>query len=83
LNPLVLTVTKKHIEAGFRRNCSFCPVALALKERFTGQRVYVCCYMAEIGDTVVPLPEKVSDFIHAFDRGDPVTPFKVELCKSQ
>jgi hypothetical protein len=75
-------VTQEHIREGRAGFATCCPVALALKE--------LGCEWAVVGTTDIrvlfegevirkPLPDKVTNFIRAFDFNHPVDPMEFEL----
>lgn len=67
---LELTVTQQHIDAGNPGDCYQCPVALALKEA-TGLcwKVHEDHLYCHERDYHVQPPQKVVDFIRAYDDG--------------
>jgi hypothetical protein len=86
-----INVTEKHIENGKKRNCQFCPIALAIGEHLEeGFECHVSRYTLKIYPasnqdldsdfclTEVNLPQECSTFIGLFDNYDPVKPFTFE-----
>ena len=75
-----IQVTQEHIKQGVRRDCHYCPVALALRETLT-EANYTGVFSTGINvDGVMhPTIESVKDFMDAFDGGLPVEPFSFEL----
>ncbi len=77
-------VLQEHINRGRRRNCSFCPVALALADACGGTpSVGLRSGRARIPGTHAlrdfALPWKVQDFIRSFDAHIEVFPFSFEV----
>lgn len=83
MTTLTVDVTQDDIDNGEPVNGNHCAVALALI-RATGDP-YVSCGIATaswyVGGDVkyVCLPTKATDFIDAFDEGEPVEPFSFEV----
>lgn len=82
-----IEVTQERIDRGKRQHACVCPVALALIPHMPkGTTFYVREYGLEVCEHVfdankwqVNFPREVVEFITAFDRGDPVSPFAFEL----
>jgi len=75
-----IPITARHIANGKPRDCTFCPVAVALEEA-TGHEWIVtsetCTY--SVGSLVLALPAEVRQFIADFDAGKSVKPMEFEL----
>jgi len=74
-----IEVTVNHIRRGVRHDGKWCPIALALREKFPG--VSVVAYPNYIGistEDFYPPPEATA-FMMAFDRGVGVQPFAFDL----
>jgi hypothetical protein len=81
---MLIKITQQDIDRGDPGNALSCPIALAIKRDFPGEKVKVASSRIEIGDVVLVLNVnsssiKVYDFIEAFDMGLPVAPFEVDL----
>ena len=74
-----IKVTQQHIDAGIKKKCLYCPVALAIKDVFPTEYVNVSDLYVRIGDNVYDLFPIVTRFILDFDYGYPVSPFEFEL----
>jgi hypothetical protein len=81
-NTLKIHVTQEDIDNGIRDDALKCPIARAIK-RVVSSFLSVSGYDINFDDGFnflrIPPPEKVTDFIIAFDAGDPVEPFDFEL----
>lgn len=78
-----IIVTDEDIVKGRSKNCTECPVALAIK-RYTKKFVAVYKNMIYIGNTkisaqIYDTPSSVSKFLSKFDRNKPVKSFEFEL----
>jgi hypothetical protein len=62
-----ITLKRRHLVNGEQCNCSLCPIALALKDRFPGLRVEVAGYTL-VGNSVAKHTKKMDIFIDRFDR---------------
>lgn len=76
-------VTQKHINAGVKKQCTSCPVALALQDHFDNKDLW-----AGPSDFLTPTgcadtPEVVREFMNRFDAGDFVSPFSFEIPNDQ
>lgn len=81
MKTITVEVTQADIDEGERGHCAQCPIAKAM-ERTTGEVWHVTLFGAFPRDRYVPtaqIPSKVQEFILAFDRGEPVTPFTFTL----
>lgn len=92
---LYVEVAQRHIAEGQRKLCSHCPIALAITDAFKsaqsvpflGVRPFVDYYGAMLTvvthdgefQFVAGFTQPVKDFIHQFDRGNPVIPFTFPL----
>ena len=77
----LIEVKQSHIDSGSRQSVQCCPIALALKEHFKCDEVFVGGSCCSIGKTIF-LSEMTKDcinFIRKFDRGEPVKPFNFFL----
>lgn len=81
MKKLTVSVEQRHIEKGQRRNCYFCPIALAIQEQVNAQIVEVNCRYVKINHVIKRiLPKIASDFIQNFDhKADAVTPFTFKI----
>ncbi len=76
---MILHVTSADIHDGFRGLCSLCPIAVAYT-RQAGHTCDVTHVLRDLGsDASFKLPEAAHRFIFAFDAGEPVEPFSLEL----
>jgi hypothetical protein len=80
---LHVDVLQHHIDAGVRRDCRLCPVAMAL-QRATGEAWRVSEKRAVLrrGSATpirVRIPVNVTSFIRRFDAGEPVAPFEFTI----
>lgn len=75
---ITVTVTQAHIDKGVARECTRCPIALAMIDAGIAEpwvdEVTVC-----VGAFGVDLPAEAVAFVETFDNGDPVQPFAFEL----
>ncbi len=80
---MVVKVTEEDIRIGTRKNCYTCPVARALQRHYDYAEVLQdTCYLGNsYDDDYDPrkLPTHVTDWINAYDRGEPVKPFEFTL----
>lgn len=94
MNDLILEVTQEDIDNGKRRNCSLCPIALALMRKFNLDPSEDSLDAARVGLTMASifpvmdrkrksqyfyLPDEASEFIKDFDSKLPVKPFSFTL----
>lgn len=73
-----INVTSDHIKRGARKDCYFCPVALAIAE----QTIYAPVVERDsvlLGAERRNLPPEAVAFIANFDSSKPVAPFKFEI----
>ena len=78
---MIIKVTQEHIDAGTRKSCFHCPIALAVKEatcmdpavRPYGVRFYA------YPKYIIELPNSAIRFIENFDNHVPVKPFEFNL----
>lgn len=76
-----IAVTQDHINRGVRSSGNACAIALAVHEMFSDADIDVddatiSVYDFNTGkDIAFGLPQKASNFIHAFDDGEAVQPF--------
>ena len=79
--PMLVHVIEEHISRGKRKQCSDCPVALAMKD--AGCVFPLVDYALIWGPAGARLsmetPEAVGVFITRFDQGLPVAPFDFEV----
>lgn len=86
---IIIHVRKKHINRarnfmsinGWTNEWIYCPVALAAQERLKNKNIYAMGTYLENDSTkeYINLPNKVSEFIGAFDRKEEVKPFKFSI----
>ena len=77
-----VTVSKKNIDQGSRKEAAYCPIAWALTEKgYENVRVYYSSIRCKKGNKLYEamLPPKVTAFLVRFDYGLPVKPFKFEV----
>ena len=79
-----ISVTAEDIRNGCKNSPGSCPVARGFARSCPRKRIAVYTLNAFIllstGDALrLPLPQRASDFIIAFDGGKPVKPFKFRL----
>ena len=85
LSVVRVRVTAADIAAGRPSDACSCPVALAVQRATGDPTVDVCGVVAagslraHFGLRGVDLPLAAVNFVSAFDRGDPVTPFEFDL----
>lgn len=82
IETVTISVTQEHIEAGEARNCSRCPLALAVAaagiERPEVDYTFVDAFRS--GQRVrAALPAVAIVFVTNFDHGHPVRPFTFDL----
>ena len=75
---MLVKITQTYIDKNNRHSSRWCPVARGLRAAGC-QKVMVGADCAWIGGKQVFLPAKVKRFIHRFDTGWSVRPFKFEL----
>ena len=83
---MVVDVTQEHIDSGFKDDGFRCPFARALRPHIKlGLDPYVGSTVVYIYDSEsycvgrLNLPQKVTDFIVAYDKEFPVQPFTAEV----
>lgn len=82
---MIVKVTQEHIDKGQRRNCTGCPITLALKDTFKVDFAQATRYSLKVGQFPenlifsVPTPHAVMNFIDHYDLEDVVEPFEFEL----
>ncbi len=79
---MIIKVTQEHIDKGCRESGSNCPVALAIKEQFNLEGVYVYSFgvaKTERGEVRLPFPIEVQKKILKFDREGTMSPFEFIL----
>lgn len=78
-----ITVTAQHIAEGLQDSCELCPVALAIRDAIRDSGVWVDSRHVTFGKRghwiEVDLPDAVTAFIEAFDRGQGGEPFSFDL----
>lgn len=94
MNDLIVEVTQEDIDNGKRRNCSRCPIALALMRKFNLDPSEDSLDAASVGLTIASIfpvmhrerkpqyfnmPDEASEFIKDFDSKLPVKPFSFTL----
>lgn len=80
MEKVTISVTQEDIDGGVARNCSKCPIALAISKVF-GEDVTVTGVSASINDELWELPKSCLLFARCFDRSDKVIPFDFEMEK--
>ncbi len=81
---MIIKVTQKHINKGYRASGSNCPVAHAIKEQTNLDDPYVTCtgvtfYVSSIMRNKIYFPEQVEKNIRKFDAIGEMTPFEFTL----
>ena len=79
---MMVKVREEDIRIGTRKNCYTCPVARALQRHYDYAEVLQeTCYLGVSYDDydLYELPKDVTDWINAYDRGEPVKPFEFTL----
>lgn len=74
---MTIIVTQEDIDKGARNSPCRCPVAIALGRCY--KDVYCGFYTMTLDVLSIETPKTVSDFIAAFDSGDPVKPFSFRV----
>lgn len=76
----LITVTDDHIKQGVKRECTLCPVALAIRSQLPDSNidVYRSTFLIAAGH-IIKAPESVRKFIDKFDKGMDVKPFSFYL----
>jgi hypothetical protein len=72
---MIIQVTQADIDAGVRKECTRCPVALAI-QRNVGCVVEVGRYGIYFSGKMVMIPNNVAKRISIFDSGGGMTPFE-------
>lgn len=76
-------VSRHHIRKGLPSQTSHCPVALAIVGRKKYERILVGLHAvilcSEEGEITYELPSKATEWIEAFDTGQPVQPIEFEM----
>jgi len=79
-----IVVTQKHIDAGMRKDCERCPVALALIDAHVSFYGISSTRVHSFKEPrILELPDVATAFIHRFDDGEAVEPFEFELPSKQ
>ena len=79
---MIIKVTQEHIDNGVKFNCSKCPIALAMTEKFPNCAVGLFGYWVDATDLTMDyklLPVNANKFIEMFDSGKKVEPFEFEI----
>lgn len=79
---MIIKVTQQHIDNGVKFDCSKCPIALAMTEKFPNCAVGLYVYWVDATDPAVDcklLPVNTIKFIEMFDSGKKVEPFEFEV----
>lgn len=71
---LIISITKRDIRNGRRRDECACPVALSLQRRYPGRRVTVNYEVAMVGSVAIPVTGKMETWMDAFDNRRRVKP---------
>lgn len=78
-----IAVTRGHIARGTRRECSLCPIALAVREALGAKAVSVDDMDITVetagGVYRCNTPKSAEEFIYHYDDGESVEPFEFEL----
>lgn len=71
-----VTITSQHIRAGTKSNCFYCPIALALNDKFNRpvRVTKICAHV--FGKAIIKVPESVARRIDEFDKTGEMKPFK-------
>lgn len=75
----LISITKNHISKGSSLRAGFCPIALALKEKFKTYNVSVYNTRTMINHKTILLPLKAVEFIRRFDLWLKVKPFSFKI----
>lgn len=74
-----IDVTEDDIKAG-NSTCEYCPVALALRRTFPrSEHISVEAGQIYVDDEGIDMPDRVSDFVDAFDWSQAVKPFSFKV----
>jgi len=78
---MLISVTQDHIDRGYRKSSTECPVALAIKEAITVPAVVVGRYEIKLHAKSIGFlpPRSVQRFIRRLDSRHAVKPFKFRL----
>lgn len=81
---IILKITEKDIRNGERRMPGYCPIALALRERFDQPQSFPSTIKVHypyilIGEKKYFHSEKSHEFMKAFDEGEQVSPTRLRL----
>lgn len=76
---MVINVTQEHIDRGTKKECSKCPVALALKDAGFPNAFVGVFSIWPFEMTRLDVSNEVEEFIAAFDCGSIVKPFSFNL----
>ena len=80
---MLIEVLQPHIDAGKRKRCTKCPIALAIMDALAIKRVKVGCpiWLGRPYMDYTPMPHNAEDFMRVFDRNlrHGVTPFSFDL----
>lgn len=80
MRTLRVSVTAKDIREGNRQSCSRCPVALAVRRHMHGVRVTSEFLFTDGHDhPTAELPTAAKVFVHKFDTGSRVEPFRFRI----
>lgn len=75
-----IEVKKTHIRRGQQNTSEYCPIALAIRESLSAEKVEVHHVTARIGRKTFDLPQVAKNFIRAFDeQKSSVGPLSFEL----
>lgn len=85
---MIIKVEQRHIDAGRKYECMFCPIALAIKEAMPDSNPFVSglyvTYFSESGYKWRRLlSPKMKRFALAFDHGDKVYPCEFDLSQCE
>lgn len=76
---LTVNVKKKHIRRGMRCVEHQCPIALAIKDRLKGSRVFVSGDYITVNNVDIETPSHILKKICIFDEDGEMDPFTFEL----
>lgn len=75
---MIINVTQEHIDRGYKANCTFCPIALAVRPygeismlRVDNSSIWIYDYSQQYSRfKLATLPDKAIEFITDFDTKD-------------
>lgn len=72
-------VLQHHIDAGVKGSLRECPIALAIREQYHTENVFMACSFAGIDNVFWHTSETAQQFVMNFDEGEPVSPVELEF----